>query len=206
MTAAGFFGKLPARGDFVRVGLPRGFTDPWDAWLRRVIPASRDILGEAWTAAWLEAPVWRFALPPGLCGPDAAMGLWMPSVDRAGRYFPLTLARIGAHIGGSGMVDPHFLSVAEAAGCAAIAEDWAPEALAAHLAAGQEADGTTPAGDEADGTAPAGDEAGATAPAGAMWWTAGCPRRTAWTFTRPDLPDGLTFAWMLDARAGGDVS
>ena len=29
----GFYGKLPARGDFVRAALPRDFTDRWDAWL-----------------------------------------------------------------------------------------------------------------------------------------------------------------------------
>lgn len=181
-STTGFFGKLPARGDFVRAGLTRGFIEPWDSWLRQVMPASRGILGETWTAAWLEAPVWRFALPPGLCGPDAALGLWMPSVDRIGQYFPLTLARIE----GSGAVDPRFLSIVEAAGCAAIAEDWAPEALAARLAIEGEADGIPPA----MGT----------------WWTGGSPRRSAWTFTCPNLPDEMTFTRMLDARAGGSGS
>ncbi|MGH7155184.1 MAG: type VI secretion system-associated protein TagF, partial [Acetobacteraceae bacterium] len=37
----GLFGKLPARGDFIRIGLPRDFTDPWDEWLRLVLSASR---------------------------------------------------------------------------------------------------------------------------------------------------------------------
>ena len=32
---AGLFGKLPARGDFVRENLPRDFTDSWDAWWQR---------------------------------------------------------------------------------------------------------------------------------------------------------------------------
>ena len=125
VTVAGFFGKLPARGDFVRAGLPRSFTDPWDAWLRQVLPASRRILGEAWEPAWLEAPVWRFALPPGVCGPEPVTGLWLPSVDRVGRYFPLTLACVGV----DGSVDTAFLTAAEAAGRAAIAEDWPPEGL-----------------------------------------------------------------------------
>ena len=50
-TAAGFFGKLPARGDFVRAGLPRDFIDSWDGWWQRMLPGSRDRLGEAWTEA-----------------------------------------------------------------------------------------------------------------------------------------------------------
>src|SRR4029434_3465373 len=32
---AGLFGKLPARGDFVRENLPRDFTDSWDDWWQR---------------------------------------------------------------------------------------------------------------------------------------------------------------------------
>ena len=88
----GFFGKLPGRGDFVRRDLPNTFVDVWDQWLQHGIAASRDTLGDGWLDAWLCAPIWRFALPAGVCGPDAWVGVMMPSVDRAGRYFPLTLA------------------------------------------------------------------------------------------------------------------
>ena len=93
-VAVGFYGKLPARGDFVRVGLPRDFIDPWDDWLQAVIAGSRSLMGDAWLPAFLEAPVWRFALPPGMCGGQAALGLMLPSVDQAGRYFPLTFAAL----------------------------------------------------------------------------------------------------------------
>ncbi len=68
----GFSGKLPARGDFVARGLPRSFAEPWDAWLSEVVPGSRAILGEGWLDAWLEAPIWHFALPAGHCGPYGA--------------------------------------------------------------------------------------------------------------------------------------
>jgi len=44
----------------------------------------------------LSAPVWRFQLAPGVCGPLAWRGLFFASVDRVGRYFPLTLAFAGA--------------------------------------------------------------------------------------------------------------
>ena len=35
--------------------------------------ASRSALDTEWLPAWLEAPVWRFALTAGVCGPDAAV-------------------------------------------------------------------------------------------------------------------------------------
>ena len=90
----GFAGKIPARGDFVHGGLPRDFTDPWHDWQSTVIAGSRALMGEAWLDAFLEAPVWRFVLPPRLCGVRAAIGLIMPSVDKVGRYFPLTFAAL----------------------------------------------------------------------------------------------------------------
>ena len=89
---AGLFGKLPARGDFIREDLPRDFVDAWDGWWQRGLADTQRMAREDWRAAWLEAPVWRFVLPPGLCGRHGVLGLWMPSVDKAGRFFPLTIA------------------------------------------------------------------------------------------------------------------
>ncbi len=88
----GFFGKLPSHGDFVSRRMPRSFTDPWDNWLQTVIANSREQLAEAWLDIYLTSPIWRFALSSGLCGETPWTGLLMPSVDRVGRYFPLTLA------------------------------------------------------------------------------------------------------------------
>lgn len=88
----GFYGKLPAKGDFVTRRLTRAFVDPWDGWLQEVISDSRDRLGEAWLQAYLNAPIWCFVLSPGVCGGDVMAGVLMPGVDRVGRYFPLTIA------------------------------------------------------------------------------------------------------------------
>jgi type VI secretion system protein ImpM len=41
---------------------------------------------------YLSGPVWRFILSGGLCDEQPWCGLLMPSVDRVGRYFPLTIA------------------------------------------------------------------------------------------------------------------
>lgn len=89
---AGFHGKIPARGDFLTTNLPRSFVDPWDSWLQAGIAASREQLGEAWLNRYLESPIWRFVLTPGTCGPWPWAGVLMPSVDKVGRYFPLTIA------------------------------------------------------------------------------------------------------------------
>ena len=91
--APGFFGKLPTLGDFVQRRLPRQFVEPWDRWLQEVLAESRAQLGDAWLDTYLVSPLWRFVLSPGIAGHNAWAGVMIPSVDRVGRYFPLTLAR-----------------------------------------------------------------------------------------------------------------
>jgi len=90
----GFYGKLACRGDFVSRGLPQTFIQPWDQWLAAGLQASQQGLGERWLEAYLVSPLWRFALAPGVCGADAVVGVLMPSIDRVGRYFPLTVAQV----------------------------------------------------------------------------------------------------------------
>lgn len=88
----GFYGKLPSHGDFLSRRLPRQFIEPWDQWLQGCITASSERLGKRWLDTFLFSPIWQFGLAPGLCGEDAWAGVMMPSVDKVGRYFPLTLA------------------------------------------------------------------------------------------------------------------
>lgn len=97
MTTLGFYGKLASRGDFVSRDLPQGFIGPWDSWLAAGLLASQNSLGGDWLNAYLVSPLWRFVLGPGVCGPDAAVGVVMPSIDRVGRYFPLTVAALLDH-------------------------------------------------------------------------------------------------------------
>lgn len=183
----GFFGKLPSRGDFVGQGLPRAFLAPWEAWVAEAMSASRALLGEDWLAAWMEAPVWRFALPGGACGPDAALGLVLPSVDRVGRTFPLLLvalfpARGPAPLPTGGLA---FLDAAETAARDAIADDLAPEELAGRLAAAP-----SPAAgglDERDG----------------VWWTEGAPTVPPQRLAMAGLPAMPAHAALL---AGGGLA
>jgi type VI secretion system protein ImpM len=87
----GFYGKLPSHGDFVRRRVSDAFVDAWDAWLREGLAESLSSLGERWLDVYLTSPVWRFVCSAGACGPAPLLGLVAPSVDQAGRYFPLTL-------------------------------------------------------------------------------------------------------------------
>ncbi|MEE3627476.1 type VI secretion system-associated protein TagF [Nitrospirillum sp. BR 11752] len=88
----GFFGKIPARGDFVSRRLDPTVVRPLDEWLQASLSTSQRQMGEAWLPSYLDTPVWRFVLGPGVCGDVAMAGVLMPSVDRVGRYFPLVLA------------------------------------------------------------------------------------------------------------------
>ena len=191
-AAIGFYGKIPARGDFVCVGLPRGFVDPWHGWMESMLLASRAELGEEWQPAWLEAAVWRFALPPGLCGPELVVGLWLPSVDRVGRYFPLTFALVARSGDSIEMIRDAggFFRIAEDAGRAALEDDLSPEALAARLNEAASAPPLDPGIDPL-----------LLGPLGGVWWTEGAPRVPPRVFTRRELPGGTTFTAMLDARS-----
>jgi type VI secretion system protein ImpM len=92
----GYFGKIPSHGDFVSRGLPPALVEAWDAWLQQCIHESQRQLGDQWLTHYLTSPVWRFAIAPGILGPEGLGGVMMPSVDRVGRYFPLMLAATGA--------------------------------------------------------------------------------------------------------------
>jgi type VI secretion system protein ImpM len=88
----GWFGKLPALGDFASRRLPESFLAPWDHWLQQALVASREALGERWLDIYLNAPIRRFWIAPGLLGQGGWAGVLTPSVDRVGRHFPLTIA------------------------------------------------------------------------------------------------------------------
>src|ERR1044072_7880240 len=89
---AGLFGKLPARGDFVRENLPRDFIDGWGGWWQCGVAETQARWRDEWYDAWLEAPVWRFMLPPGLCGKNGVLGLWLPSGGQGRGDSPLPIA------------------------------------------------------------------------------------------------------------------
>lgn len=90
--APGFFGKVATHGDFVTRRLPPEFLCAWDRWLQHSLQKSREQLGHAWRDIYLTSPLWRFAVTGSVCGEQMWAGVLMPSVDRVGRHFPLTIA------------------------------------------------------------------------------------------------------------------
>ncbi len=95
----GLYGKLPSHGDFLRRRTSDGFVSTWDAWLQQCMSASRSALGDRWLDVYLTSPAWRFSAAAGACGAAPLAGLMVPSVDRVGRYFPLTIvAELPSHV------------------------------------------------------------------------------------------------------------
>ncbi|MGV6849066.1 MAG: type VI secretion system-associated protein TagF [Marinibacterium sp.] len=88
----GAFGKIAAAGDFIRFDLASDFVAAWDDWLQSALIAARGHFGSRWADLYMSAPIWRFTCPPGVAGSGAFLGVLMPSTDRVGRMFPLTLA------------------------------------------------------------------------------------------------------------------
>ena len=128
----GWYGKLPALGDFASRRLPPLFVEPWDRWLSAGLAGWRDS-DEAWLDAFLAAPTWRFALGAGVPferSPGYA-GVLMPSVDRVGRYFPLTVVRPrGA---AEAEAPAAWLQSLEGLAVAALHDDWNADRFDAEL-------------------------------------------------------------------------
>jgi type VI secretion system protein ImpM len=82
----GFFGKLPATGDFVTRRLPASFVGRWDRWI------SRHLVFRFSQGPMDKVPVLRFVLGGETFG--AMTGVILASADRAGRRFPLTIAAV----------------------------------------------------------------------------------------------------------------
>ncbi len=89
----GVYGKLPAYGDFISRNLNASFVNPWDEWLQHFISGSQEQIGDNWLNVYLTSPIWRFVLSPGVIDSNMWAGVVMPSVDRVGRYFPISIVK-----------------------------------------------------------------------------------------------------------------
>lgn len=210
----GFFGKLRTHGDFVGRRLPPPLQHALDAWLQQALLRSRQDLGAGWLPAWLNGPLWRFALAPGVCGERACAGVMMPSLDRVDRCFPLVIA-----LALDGM--PSLLECMSAHGAwfarledlalSTLDPDFSIDAFDAALAA---LDGA-PRGQAAEaavrhGAAPAvarvaGLDGGVAPPLAhaplqgqSAWWTDGAPAVAPCIAVCPGLPAPAAFAALFD--------
>lgn len=136
-STPGWYGKLPALGDFASRRLDPEWIARWDGWLAAGLQGLREAEPEAWLPRYLGAPAWRFALLPGVVdgavdGDTLRVGTLVPSVDRVGRYFPLVLAS-------QPLPQPadlpaavalwHWAGQLEDIAVSALQQDWGAEAL-----------------------------------------------------------------------------
>jgi type VI secretion system protein ImpM len=191
VRSVGFFGKIPARGDFVSAGLPVAAVKVWDRVISAALAVTKAALADRWTGIWLHAPVWRFALPETMCGPVPLLGLWLPSIDKAGRHFPLMIAatRPGATPEQMARHGTGWLDAAEDAGRAALADDLAPERLVGLIP-------SAPGLADAPGLGL--PHALQPRPGAGLWWTDGAPLVAAQGLVLDRMPDAATFMAMLD--------
>lgn len=87
----GLYGKLPAHGDFIHRMLPTDFLTAWDEWLQHYIAGSQEQIGKQWLHYYLTSPIWRFMISEGCIDEHSWVGVMLPSVDKIGRYFPLSI-------------------------------------------------------------------------------------------------------------------
>lgn len=135
----GWYGKIPAAGDFIARRVPGEFCQGWDRWLQGALEGMRSRLGTRWRDEYLSMPVWRFVLGSGLVTPSAWAGVMAPSVDSVGRCFPLAVV---SELPSSGLdaVDTLFAAQAwlediEALTVSALAPSAKPAAIDAAVAA-----------------------------------------------------------------------
>ena len=79
-------------GDFIQRDLPAHFIHRWDGWLQENLSAGQQQLKDNWLKHYLTSPIWRFFIAPSVIDDNAYIGIFGPSVDRVGRYFPMTIA------------------------------------------------------------------------------------------------------------------
>jgi type VI secretion system protein ImpM len=199
----GWHGKLPSLGDFASRRLDEHFIEPWDGWLAAGLLALREADPQGWLEHYLGSPSWRFLLMPGVLPGSAGQAAWagvlMPSVDRVGRYFPLTLVQpLGPGPGNTQQMSELWFWLGRLDDLArdALYEDWTADHLEQELArmappgvtAPPALGGEAPSADgmlvELSGVAAA-DAALHIGAEAQRTWQAGC-RGRAWWYARPD--------------------
>ncbi|GAA4113766.1 type VI secretion system-associated protein TagF [Aminobacter aganoensis] len=123
----GFYGKIPATGDFVGRGLPGDFVRSWDRWVASHLAPLQSF------DLWADDVALRFLLGSRANGPMA--GIVVPSSDRAGRRFPLTVAApVSVALDSLAVSAVEWFDDVEAVADAARHGDVGPDAFAEELA------------------------------------------------------------------------
>lgn len=200
--AVGFHGKVPARGDFVGYGLPRGLLMLWDGWLSEVLAGAGRHLGAPWERMFQAAPVWRFGLSAGLCGDAPLAGILMPSADRVGRLYPFTIVTTlpaGTNLAVVPAACASWFARAEALAADACRAGADVDALPARMAilGRPDVEGADPAL-----AAVVVEQLGPLPPLASLWWSRGGGRVPPSLLTCCGLPGAKRAAAFLDGAWG----
>jgi type VI secretion system protein ImpM len=87
----GWYGKVPAAGDFVHRHLPRELIAWWDKWLQTGLAGLHLGRDDAAARGFAAAPLWNFAIPAGPGIGLVQFGAIASSRDRVGRAYPLCI-------------------------------------------------------------------------------------------------------------------
>jgi type VI secretion system protein ImpM len=90
----GWYGKLPAVGDFSARGLDGSLLTILGDWCAQGMETiSTHNGGEDWREAYMLSPVWSFVMNAEVWSDEPLAGCMAPSVDRVGRCYPLIIVR-----------------------------------------------------------------------------------------------------------------
>lgn len=87
---SGFYGKIPALGDFVSRGLKTEIVNTLDSWLTDYMSALPLVLPNYQTD-WESLPIWRFITAQSIFSEHICVGLLASSYDSVGRLFPVVI-------------------------------------------------------------------------------------------------------------------
>lgn len=86
-----YYGKIPKKGDFISKNLSREQIDSLHEFFAGGLSDAIEKLGNDWLQYYSVAPIWYFYLQPHVLDEHPYIGVWMSSVDRVNRHFPMTI-------------------------------------------------------------------------------------------------------------------
>lgn len=92
--ALGWYGKMPAAGDFIHRRLEQQTIHWWHRWLSQGLMDGRQAYAHTVVDAYMRSPIWNFVMPANQGLNVVQMGCIAPSRDRVGRLYPLLVSLI----------------------------------------------------------------------------------------------------------------
>lgn len=88
LAEVGWYGKIPAAGDFLHRRVSREVIAWWDKWLQLSLSGAWS-QADGLRRAYAQAPMWNFVVPAGAGPGQVQLGCIAASHDRVGRRYPV---------------------------------------------------------------------------------------------------------------------